>query len=124
VNLHNLFKPGDILIVLLSAALTAGLFVNAWSKPAGGTLVIRSQGQMMVRATLLRDADFAVPGMLGMSRIEVRNGRARVVADPGPRQICVKQGWLSRAGEAALCLANQVSMEIGGSAKPFASVNY
>jgi hypothetical protein len=73
---------------------------------------------------LERDADYAVSGSLGLSRIEVRQGRARVVADPGPRQICVKQGWVYRAGEAALCLANQVSLEIGGLGKPFDSITY
>ncbi len=78
----------------------------------------------MVRAALERDADYSVPGTLGISRIEIRQGRARVAADPGPRQVCVKQGWVSRAGEAALCLANQVSLEIGGHDKAFDTVSF
>lgn len=78
----------------------------------------------MVRANLSHNADYAVDGVIGVSRIEVRNGRARVAADPGPRQICVKQGWVSRSGDAALCLANQVSVEIGGYGKSFDSMNY
>lgn len=124
MSFHNLLKPGDIGVLLLLAFLTAALFVDAWSKPAGSTLVVRSQGEMKVRGSLLRDADFAVQGILGVSRIEVRNGRARVVSDPGPRQVCVRQGWVSHAGEAALCLANQVSLEIGGDAKQFDTINY
>jgi len=35
-----------------------------------------------------------------------------VAADPSPRQICVRQGWL-RAGEAVVCLPNRVSVEWG-----------
>jgi hypothetical protein len=125
VNLLNQFiKPGDVLVLALAASLTAGLFFNAWTKPAGDTVVVRAQGKVMVRTILGRDGDYAVPGKLGLSRIEVRHGRARVAADPGPRQICVKQGWVSRAGEAALCLANEVSLEIGGVGKPFDSINY
>lgn len=87
-------------------------------------LVVRSQGEVRVRASLEQNADYSVRGILGQSRIEVRQGRVRVVSDPGPRQICVKQGWVSRAGEAALCLANQVSVEIGSAARPFDSINY
>lgn len=111
-------------MLALASALTAGLFLNAWTKPAGNTLVVRAQGKVMVRTGLKRDADYTVSGSLGLSRIEVRHGRARVAADPGPRQVCVKQGWVSRAGEAALCLANQVSLEIGGTEKAFDSVSY
>jgi hypothetical protein len=31
---------------------------------------------------------------------------------------------VSRVGEAALCLANEVSLEIDGAGKPFDSINY
>jgi hypothetical protein len=113
-----------MLVLALAGLVTAGLFISAWSKPAGSTALVRAQGKMMVRAALDRDADYAVPGVLGISRIEVRQGRARVAADPGPRQICVKQGWVSRAGEAALCLANQVSLEIAGAGMAFDSIAY
>lgn len=123
-SLKQFIKPGDMLVLALAAFLTAGLFFNAWTKPAGSTLIVRAQGKIMVRGTLARDGDYAVPGALGISRIQVRQGRARVSADPGPRQICVRQGWVSRAGEAALCLANEVSLEIGGAGKPFDSINY
>lgn len=122
--LKTLLKPGDLLVLVSAGLLTSALFLHAWSKPAGDTLLVRAQGKLMVRAALDRDADYAVPGSLGLSRIEVRQGRVRVTADPGPKQICVQQGWVSRAGEALLCLANQVSVEVGGGARPFDSINY
>lgn len=123
-SLNRLVRPGDLPVLALATFLVVGLFFNAWTKPAGSTLVVRAQGKVMVRTTLARDGDYAVPGKLGISRIEVRQGRARVSADPGFRQICVRQGWVSRAGETALCLANEVSLEIGGAGKAFDSINY
>ncbi|HNI72069.1 MAG TPA: NusG domain II-containing protein, partial [Accumulibacter sp.] len=45
-------------------------------------------------------------------------------ADPGPRQYCVRQGWLSRAGEIAICAANQISIEIRGAKQPYDSLAY
>lgn len=120
----NWLKPGDVLVLACAALATAALFLHAWNKPAGNTVVVRAQGRLMLRADLARDADYTVAGTLGTSRIEVRQGRARVAADPGPRQICVKQGWLSRTGETALCLANQVSVEIGGADRAFDSLGY
>lgn len=123
-SLKRLLKPGDLLVLFVGGLLTAGFFSHAWSRPAGDSVIVRAQGKIMVRAALSKDADYTVPGSLGISRIEVRHGRARVAADPGPRQVCVKQGWVSRSGEAALCLANQVSLEIGGADKPFDTVSY
>lgn len=120
----NWLKPGDVLVLACAALATAALFLHAWNKPAGHTVLVRAQGRLMLRADLAQDADYAVHGALGISRIEVREGRARVAADPGPRQICVKQGWLSRTGDAALCLANQVSLEIGGADRAFDSLSY
>lgn len=121
---NPLVKPGDLLVLAIAGLLTAGFFFHAWTKPAGSTVLVRAHGKVMVRAALEQDADYSVAGALGISRIEVRQGRARVAADPGPRQICVRQGWVSRAGEAALCLANQVSLEIGGADKAFDTVSY
>ena len=51
-------------------------------------------------------------------------GRARVVADPGPRQYCVRQGWLVRPGEIAICAPNRVSIQIAGRTKAYDSLSY
>lgn len=120
----QLIKPGDALVVMFAGVITLGLFVFSWAKPVGEHVVVYSQGRMVIHADLSREADYEVSGKLGQSRIEVRHGRARVASDPGPRQICVRQGWIGRTGEAALCLANQVSVEIGGTASQFDSRSY
>lgn len=120
----KLIKPGDVLVLILSSLLATGLFLNALSKPAGTAIIVRAQGKAMVRTSLERDAYYKVPGKLGLTIVEIRHGQARVASDPGPRQICVKQGWVSRSGDAALCLANQTSLEIVGQYKPFDSKSY
>lgn len=122
--LRALLKAGDVLTLLIASLCTAGLFIHAWLQPAGNMLVVRAQGSVVARTALDRDAGYDVKGKLGLSRIEVLRGRARVKADPGPRQICVKQGWINRAGETALCLANEVSLEIQGAGKPYDSMSY
>ena len=120
----TLFRPGDWLIVAAGMALVAGLFTTLWGKGAGATLVIRSDGAVVAEADLTRDRDFSVPGPLGVTIVSIRDRRVRVSRDPGPRQYCVKQGWLSRAGESALCLPNHVSVELKGSASPYDSLSY
>jgi hypothetical protein len=73
---------------------------------------------------LTKDSTVNVPGPLGSTLVEISHHQIRVARDPGPRQICVKQGWFSRAGQAVLCLPNQVSVEIAGAAHLYDTLNY
>jgi hypothetical protein len=68
----------------------------------------------MQELPLATNAVYAITGPLGVSEVEVRERRVRIARDPSPKQYCVKQGWLTRPGETALCLPNQVSIQIAG----------
>lgn len=117
-------KPGDWAVVLAGVALVASLFLTQWGKAAGTTLIIRSGGKVVAQSKLDLNRDFEILGPLGTTVVSVENHRVRVLTDPSPRQYCVKQGWLSHAGEAALCLPNQVSVELAGTIKRYDSLNY
>jgi hypothetical protein len=109
-----MLRAGDVGVLLGGSGLVVALTLFAWGDDQGDTAVIRAAGQV-VRTTALTHAQrFSINGPLGATQIEIEPGRARVAADPSPRQLCVKQGWLTQSGEAALCLPNQVSLEIRG----------
>jgi len=120
----NHLKPGDWLTALLGMALVTSLFLTLWSRAAGTSLIIRSGGKIVAQADLARNREFSIAGPLGTTVVSVENQRVRVAKDPSPRQYCVKQGWLSHAGEAALCLPNQVSVELAGAIKRYDSLSY
>ena len=120
----NLVKPGDWLMLVCAMLGVAWLFHAIWTGDAGDKVIIRSGGKIVAEASLFQDKTFSVAGPLGTSIIAIQNHRARIAADPSPRQYCVKQGWLSRSGEAAICLPNQVSLEISGTKKLYDSLNY
>jgi hypothetical protein len=85
---------------------------------------VRSKGAVVSELSLARNRTLSIDGPLGITTIEVQNQRARITSDPSPRQNCVRQGWLERAGEIALCLPNQVSIEIAAADKRVDSLNY
>lgn len=119
-----LLRAGDIGVLLGGAALVAALTTHAWSGGRGETVIIRAAGQVVETAALSHAHTFSIAGPLGATQIEIEPGRARVTADPSPRQLCVKQGWLTQSGQAALCLPNQVSLEIRGRDAAYDTLGY
>jgi len=117
-------KPGDWLTLLLGSVCVVLFTLNLWSGDLADKAIIRSGGKIFREVTLSRDQRIEVPGPLGVSIISIQQRKARIASDPSPRQYCVRQGWLQQAGEIALCLPNQVSVELAGSKKRYDSLNY
>ncbi|MEW5967576.1 MAG: NusG domain II-containing protein [Gammaproteobacteria bacterium] len=109
-----MLRAGDAGVLAAGAGAVVALAWWSWLAPAGDTAVIRAGGAIVETVALTRTHRLSVAGPLGTTQIEIEPGRARVAADPSPRQLCVQQGWLTQSGQAALCLPNQVSLEIRG----------
>jgi hypothetical protein len=117
-------KPGDWLTLFLGGIFVVLLTSKLWSEDLADKAVIRSGGKIFREVSLSHDQQIEVPGRLGTSVINIQQRKARIASDPSPRQYCVRQGWLQHAGEIALCLPNQVSIELVGSHKRYDSLNY
>lgn len=121
---RSFLKPGDYLVVLLAAAATIYAGRSLWQGDRPELAVVRAAGKTVASLPLDRTASLAVPGPLGTTHIEVQPGRARVASDPGPRQYCVKQGWLTRSGAAAICAPNEVTLLLEGRRSNYDSLAY
>ena len=109
-------KSGDWAVLLLCAAGTAALAPLVFTGGAAERAVVRRDGVVVAELPLTQARRIEVAGALGTSVIEVQPGRARVAADPGPRQYCVRQGWLTQANSIAICAPNHISLSIVGRA--------
>ena len=118
------FRPGDWLVLLAGITLVGFSFPMFWQGGLADKAIIRQEGQIFAEIDLKARKQLEVPGPLGKTLIAVEPGRARVVSDPGPRQYCVKQGWLMRPGEIAICAPNRVSLQITGRTKVYDSISY
>lgn len=117
-------KAGDFLVFAAGCLFTAFLAATLWQGGAADKAIIRSGGKIFREVPLSRDQTISVPGPLGISQVAIHKLQARIASDPSPRQYCVRQGWLKRAGEIAVCLPNQVSVELSGGRKKYDSLNY
>ena len=117
-------RAGDAGVLLAGTGLVIMLAMVAWSGEHGDTAVIRAAGKIVETVSLTHVQRFSVNGPLGTTQIEVEPGRARIARDPSPRQLCVKQGWLTKSAQAALCLPNHVSVEIRGRTTVYDTLGY
>ncbi len=119
-----LLRPGDWLTILLGAALVGASIPVFWQGGMADRAIIRQEGAVFAEVDLRARRRLEVSGPLGITVIDIEPGRARVVSDPGPRQYCVRQGWLMRPGEIAICAPNRVSLQIAGRTKVYDSISY
>lgn len=119
-------KPllGDVLVILFGLIFVSYLFKSLWHNEQAAKLQIRLGDKIYATYSLDQKRKIDIQGSLGVTRIVIANGKARFASSPCPNQYCVHQGWLSHKGQAAICLPNQVSLELLGAKKPFDSLNY
>lgn len=119
-----LLRPGDWATVLLGAVAVALSFPLLWSGGRAERAVIRLDGRVVAEYPLSAPHRQSVRGPLGETVIEIAPGRARVLSDPGPRQYCVLQGWLTRPNAIAICAPNHVSLSLSGRDPSHDSLSY
>lgn len=99
-------------------------FPLLWRGGPAERAVIRLDGRIVAEYPLDAARRLEVAGPIGSTVIEIQPGRARVLADPGPRQYCVRQGWLTQANAIAICAPNHVSLALTGRQAGYDSLNY
>ena len=126
VTQHPLTKPliGDYFVMIAGAILVAFLFAKLWSFEPAAKLRIRQGDQIIGTYSLNQTRELNIHGPLGESKIMIQSGKVRFISSPCHNQYCVHQGWLKRAGQAAICIPNQVSLELLGAKKTYDSLNY
>ena len=117
-------RPGDWLVLGLAVAACAALLPLLWRGGAAEKAVVKRDGAVVAELSLSAPRRLEVAGPLGITVIEVQPGRARVLSDPGPRQYCVHQGWLTRANAVAICAPNHVSLALVGRGQGYDSLTY
>ena len=103
---------------ILIAAL---LILNGWLFANWGTgfnkgdwVVVTVNQKETIRLPLNQDQIIHVKGPLGLTEIEVKKGRARIVRSPCKNKVCIKSGYIRYADRLAACIPNRVVVRIVG----------
>lgn len=100
------------------------MFQFFWVTTPASQLKIRQASQVIGIFDLNQSRELHIKGALGESHISIQNGQVRFKQSPCRNQYCVHQGWLSRAGQVAICLPNQISLQLMGAKSTYDSLNY
>ena len=119
-------KPliGDWLVIAISIIAVIFMFQQFWSMMPASKLKIRQGSRVVGTYDLNQMRELKITGAMGESLISINQGKVRFKQSPCLNQYCVHQGWLSRAGQVAICLPNQISLQLMGTKTTYDSLNY
>lgn len=122
-KLLKIMTAYDIMIIIGVILLSIGIlflpFWNSENTDAGNQVIYISQEgetvqKIPVKDTINNKILVEVEGPIGTSIIEAYNGKVRMKEAPekDPEKICVKTGWIERAGPSIICVPNKISIWI------------
>ena len=115
---------GDWLVILVCLALVLLTFQQFWARQPASQIKIRQANEIVGIFDLNQNRELHIKGAIGESHISIQNGQVRFKQSPCINQYCVHQGWLNRTGQVAICLPNQISLQLIGAKSTYDSLNY
>ncbi|MDR2418947.1 MAG: NusG domain II-containing protein [Treponema sp.] len=113
-------KPFDVAAIVLAVGVIALSVALVYGSEDSRAVVKITRGGSNKETWVFflddKQASVSVPGPLGDTVVEVKDGTARVVASPCANQTCVAAGAIRRPGQWVACLPNQTLLLIEGSA--------
>ena len=105
----------DKILVAALLILNGWLFANwgtGFSK--GDWVVVTVNEKETIRLSLNADQTTHVKGPLGLTEVEIKKGKARIVRSPCKNKVCIKSGYIRYADRLTACIPNRVVVRIVG----------
>ena len=122
-NAPALTRADKILALVVGLSAIGLVLHDRYTAEAGGVLVVESAGAAPATHVLSNYGILPVVGPLGVIEIEIGPKGVRVISAPCVHKICMRQGWLQRAGDVAACVPNGLVLRIAGAAPVDAMVH-
>jgi hypothetical protein len=105
----------DWALVVTILALAASLFfmIPRWVLSGGTEVEVYSSNKIVGRYPLQEDRIVEIPGRLGKTIVQIKDGRARIKSSPCPNKICVHMGDFGTEGGILICVPNEVVVRVG-----------
>jgi hypothetical protein len=116
----------DIFIFLLALLIIGLISLQTYARGRGTPeITIEAAGQAAAQGAVQGaeqqwiypldvETTLRVPGPLGETVVEIKDGAVQVISSPCPEKICIKTGRISKPGQWIACLPNRVFISIRG----------
>ena len=115
-NAPVLTRADKILALVVGLSAIGLMLYGRYTAEAGGALIVELAGAAPARHALSDYGILPVVGSLGESQIEIAPKGVRVLSAPCVHKICMRRGWIRRAGDVAACVPNGLVLRIAGAA--------
>ena len=105
---------GDKILIVFIVLLNALLFAKMGTGTAGDWVVIEVNQQEVSRHRLSENRVIPVKGKLGITQVEIKNGKARIRHSPCRNKICIKAGDIQDAEAFIYCIPNRIIVRVIG----------
>jgi hypothetical protein len=103
-----------VIVALVLLSLAAYPIIKMYGTGGGAVLEIESMGEPYAVVEMNQRETVTVPGALGDSVIEIDENGARFIETAGGDTSCIEQGYVTDAGEMAVCVPNRVLIRVVG----------
>ena len=105
---------GDKILIAFVVLINAFLFLKMDDKTPGDWVVIEMNQQEVSRHRLNENRVIEVNGSLGITEVEIINGKARIRHSPCKNKICIKAGDIQYADRLIACIPNRIVVRVIG----------
>lgn len=112
-NLFKYLKPFDFLFIILSlSVLVTSIFYARNTGYEQPRLIVETQeGQWIYSLEI--DSVYEFSGPMGITQVEVKDGKVKIVSSPCKNKTCEIATPISEFGQWIACMPNRVSLRIG-----------
>lgn len=108
----SFFKPLDYLLILVGITFCTLSILSATTRQDGTPLLILTSPTKEYIYPLDTDTTVQIPGLEGVSTIQIQQGQAQYLDSPCANKTCVAASPIHRNGEWSACLPNGIFMRV------------
>lgn len=117
----------DIVLILVVLAIGIGiLLVTRSGREQGAYVVVMVQNREVARYSMTNNEVYDINANNGnngdndyTNKIEINDGRVRMIEASCPNHLCIRQGWIRFEGQSIICLPNKVTVIVRGTGDGF-----
>lgn len=117
-------RRGDVILILILVILGTGSWLAIrFLKDQNSPSAIKIGTSDEKFEIALKDTSLVIPGPLGETEVRIEDKKVWVTKASCPQKLCIRQGKISKPGEAIVCLPNRIVISIEGKSK-FDAITY